>query len=175
MKQPRGFLTLSRRGFAALDEWCERNGVPKSAVVEINAARAIGMPLDELSPQVQRWIPAVPERAPAAPPPGFVSPEQPEQPEEPPPRRAPPRSPAPGKRQVSDRTLAQMLEKRLSGVRAFQVFMRRLGPGDVFYASAMAFGADDNIVEAKASAMAAEDALVQLLANLDQATASEDL
>jgi hypothetical protein len=167
MKQPRGFLTLSRRAFLALDEWCERNGVPKSAVVEIHAARAIGMPLTELSESVQRWIPNVPERADAAPPP------EPEPPPEEPKRRTP--IATPGKRAVSDRTLAQMLERRLGGVRAFQVFMRRLGPGDVFYASAMAFGADDNIVEAKASAMAAEDALVQLLANLDQATASEDL
>lgn len=77
-------------------------------------------------------------------------------------------------REVSDRTLAELLTKRLRGLRAFQLFARRLGPGDVVYVSALAFGADGNVVEAKASALELEDAMVQLLAALEQATAPED-
>lgn len=41
------------------------------------------------------------------------------------------------------------------------------------YLSAFALDANDKVVEAKASAMAFADALTQLLANLDQATAPE--
>lgn len=74
-------------------------------------------------------------------------------------------------REISDRTLAQLLQRRLRGARCFQVFLRRLGPHDVVYASALAWGPDDNIVEVKASALELEDVLVQLLANLDIATA----
>jgi hypothetical protein len=75
---------------------------------------------------------------------------------------------------ISDQTLAELLEERLRGARAFQLFCRRLGPHDVVYTSALAFGADDNIVEVKASAMTLRDSLVQLLQNLDLATAPEE-
>lgn len=76
--------------------------------------------------------------------------------------------------QLSDRTLAEQLFRRLRGGRVFQVFMRRLGPGDVVYASALAFDADENVVEVKASALDPEAALVQLLNGIDQATAPEE-
>ncbi len=76
--------------------------------------------------------------------------------------------------QISDLTLAELLEQRLRGTRAFQLFCRRLGPNDVVYTSALAFGGDDNIVETKASSMRLRDALVQLFSNLDQATAPEE-
>lgn len=72
--------------------------------------------------------------------------------------------------QFSDRTLAEQLARRLRGARVFQLFARKLGPGDVVYVSALAWDADENIVEAKASAMTLEHALAQLLANLDTAT-----
>jgi hypothetical protein len=75
---------------------------------------------------------------------------------------------------ISDRTLAELLFKRLRGARAFQLFARKLGPSDVVYISALAWGSDDNIVEAKASADDPASALVQLLLNLDTATAPED-
>jgi len=75
---------------------------------------------------------------------------------------------------LSDRTLAELLAKRLRAVRCFQLFARRLGPNDVVYVSALAFGADDKVVEAKASAMTLDEALVNLLLNLDQATAPEE-
>jgi hypothetical protein len=75
---------------------------------------------------------------------------------------------------LSRATLAMTLELELRGLRVFQVFMRRLGPADVVYVSALAWGADDNIVECKASAMSLSAALEQLLSNLDQATAPED-
>lgn len=76
--------------------------------------------------------------------------------------------------QLSDRTIAEQLARRLRGGRAFQVFMRRLGPGDVVYVSALAWDADENIVEIKASADELETALVQLFRNIDQATAPEE-
>lgn len=75
---------------------------------------------------------------------------------------------------LSDRTLAEGLARRLRGARVFQIFCRRLGPNDVVYTSALAFGADDKVVEAKASAMTLDEALVNLLLNLDQATAPEE-
>lgn len=75
---------------------------------------------------------------------------------------------------ISDRTLAEHLTKRLRGVRAFQVFLRRLGPGDVVYASAWAWSPDGKVVEVKASAIDAEEAVIQLFRNLDQATAPEE-
>lgn len=75
---------------------------------------------------------------------------------------------------VSDQTLAQLLKRRLRGSRAFQIFARRLGPHDVVYVSALAWGPDDNIVEVKASAMELEDALLQLFQNLDLATQPEE-
>lgn len=75
---------------------------------------------------------------------------------------------------ISDRTLAELVKRRLRGARCFQVFMRKLGPHDVTYVSALAFDSDGNIVEAKASAMELDDALVQLLLNLDTATAPEE-
>lgn len=76
--------------------------------------------------------------------------------------------------QLSDKTLAEQLARRLRGGRAFQVFLRRLGPGDVVYVSALAWGADGNIVEIKASADELDTALVQLFRNIDQATAPEE-
>lgn len=73
------------------------------------------------------------------------------------------------------RTIAAELEAELAGTRVFQLFVRHLGPDDVFYASAFALDANGNVVEAKASAMELRDALTLLLTNLDQATAPEDL
>jgi hypothetical protein len=75
---------------------------------------------------------------------------------------------------ISDRTGAEFIRDRLRGVRAFQVFIRRLGPNDVVYASALAWGPDGNVVEAKASADELDIALQQLFLNLDQATAPEE-
>lgn len=74
---------------------------------------------------------------------------------------------------ISRRTLAAELRRELAGARAFQVFLRRLGPNDVVYASALAFDQNGNVVEVKASADALDDALLQLLSNLDIATAPE--
>lgn len=71
---------------------------------------------------------------------------------------------------ISDQTLAELLERRLQGVRAIQLFCRQLGPHDVTYVSAMALDPRDRVVEVKATAMELGDALVQLFANLDQAT-----
>ncbi len=55
-------------------------------------------------------------------------------------------------------------------MRVFQLFARKLGPNDVTYVSALAMDPRDRVVEAKATAMELGDALVQLFANLDQAT-----
>lgn len=71
---------------------------------------------------------------------------------------------------ISDRTLAELLVDRLRERRAFQLFVRRLGPNDVVYASAWAFGRDGNHLECRASAMDPVEAILQLLQNLDQAT-----
>ena len=67
-------------------------------------------------------------------------------------------------------TLAAELQAELEGARVFQLFARKLGPNDVTYVSAMALDPRDRVVEVKASAMELGDALVQLFANLDQAT-----
>lgn len=75
---------------------------------------------------------------------------------------------------ISDRSLAEQLARRLRSVGAFQIFLRKLGPNDVVYASSLAFDAAGDVIEARASAIDLEDALVALLANLDQATAPED-
>jgi hypothetical protein len=75
---------------------------------------------------------------------------------------------------VSDRTLAELLVERLRGRRAFQLFLRRLGPKDVVYASTWSFGADGNHLECRASAIDPVEAIVQLLQNLDQAYANDD-
>lgn len=75
---------------------------------------------------------------------------------------------------VSDRTLAELLARRLRGGRVFQLFARKLGPNDVVFVSAMAFAADDNIVRCSGTAEELEDALVQLFAAIDQATAPEE-
>jgi hypothetical protein len=75
---------------------------------------------------------------------------------------------------ISDRTLAELLFQRLRGQRAFQVFIRKLGPHDVVYISALAWDRDENIVEVKASADNPASALEQLFRNLDTATAPED-
>lgn len=75
---------------------------------------------------------------------------------------------------ISRRTLCELLARELRGGRAFQLFARRLGPDDVVYVSALGWGADDNIVEVRASSMSLEHALEQLLNNLDLATAPEE-
>jgi len=67
-------------------------------------------------------------------------------------------------------TLAAELQAELEGARVFQLFARKLGPQDVTYVSAMALDPRDRVVEVKASAMELGDALIQLFANLDQAT-----
>ena len=67
-------------------------------------------------------------------------------------------------------TLAEELQAELEGARVFQLFARKLGPNDVTYVSAMALDPRDRVVEVKASAMELGDALIQLFANLDQAT-----
>ena len=71
-------------------------------------------------------------------------------------------------------TIAEELEAELAGARVFQLFARRLGPGDVMYVSALAYDERENVVEARATAMTLADALMQLFANLDQATQPED-
>jgi hypothetical protein len=75
---------------------------------------------------------------------------------------------------LSDRTVAEWLERRYRGARMFQSFQRRLGPNDVVYLSAWCWGADGKMVEVKASAMSFVDAFVQLLRNADQATTPEE-
>jgi hypothetical protein len=67
-------------------------------------------------------------------------------------------------------TLAAELQAELDGARVFQLFARKLGPHDVTYVSALALDARDRVVEVKATAMELGDALIQLFANLDQAT-----
>lgn len=76
--------------------------------------------------------------------------------------------PRPGRR--SRATIAAELQAELDGARVFQLFARNLGPNDVTYVSALALDPCDRVVEVKASAMELGDALVQLFANLDQAT-----
>lgn len=61
-KQPRAFISVTNKLDVELEKWCAANKVPKSAVVEIVAARAIGMPLDELPEPVRRYVHLVPER-----------------------------------------------------------------------------------------------------------------
>lgn len=75
---------------------------------------------------------------------------------------------------ISDRTLAELVARRLRGGRVFQLFARKLGPNDVVFVSAMAFDADDKIVRCSGTAEELEDALVQLFAAIDQATAPEE-
>lgn len=62
-KAPRKSLSVSGLFFKKLEKWCLAAEVPISAVVEILAARAIGMPMTELPPSVQKFV----ERIPAAP------------------------------------------------------------------------------------------------------------
>lgn len=71
---------------------------------------------------------------------------------------------------VSDRTLAELIAERLRSRRAFRLFAMRLGGSDVVYTSALAWSEDGRVLEVRASAEQFEDALVQLLANLDLAT-----
>jgi hypothetical protein len=80
-----------------------------------------------------------------------------------------PVAPIASKASKTDRELAEALMRRLRGVRCFQLFLRKLGPEDSIYASALACDADGYTVEAKASAEELDVALVMLLANLDQA------
>ena len=82
-----------------------------------------------------------------------------------------PEEPAIPKRARRSRaTIAAELQAELEGARVFQLFCRQLGPHDVTYVSALALDPRDRVVEVKASAMELGDALVQLFANLDQAT-----
>ena len=67
-------------------------------------------------------------------------------------------------------TIATELQAELDGARVFQLYARRLGPGDVTYVSAMALDPRDRVVEVKATAMELGAALLQLFANLDRAT-----
>ncbi len=67
-------------------------------------------------------------------------------------------------------TIAAELQSELDGTRVFQLFARKLGPHDVTYVSALALDPRDRVVEVKATAMELGDALIQLFANLDQAT-----
>jgi hypothetical protein len=76
--------------------------------------------------------------------------------------------PRPSRR--SRATIAAELQAELDGARVFQLFARKLGPHDVTYVSALALDPCDRVVEVKATAMELGDALVQLFANLDQAT-----
>jgi hypothetical protein len=76
--------------------------------------------------------------------------------------------------ELSDETLAVLLAKRLRSAKAFQLFVRKLGPNDVIYMSALAWGDGENVVEAKATAPEFEQAFKQLFLNLDQATAPEE-
>jgi hypothetical protein len=76
--------------------------------------------------------------------------------------------PRPGRR--SRATIAAELQAELEGARVFQLFARKLGPNDVTYVSALALDPRDRVVEVKATAMELGDALLQLFANLDQAT-----
>lgn len=60
-KLPRKHVSITGALGDRLEKWCAANGdVPLSAVVEITAARAIGMRLDELPESVQRWASRVP-------------------------------------------------------------------------------------------------------------------
>jgi hypothetical protein len=86
----------------------------------------------------------------------------PHDPEDPAPR------PHPGRR--SRATIAAELQAELESARVFQLFARKLGPNDVTYVSALALDPRDRVVEVKATAMEFGDTLLQLFANLDQAT-----
>ncbi len=79
-----------------------------------------------------------------------------------------PATPARGRRLRA--TIAEELQAELEGARVFQLFARKLGPPDVTYVSALALDPRDRVVEVKATAMELGDALIQLFANLDQAT-----
>lgn len=72
------------------------------------------------------------------------------------------------------KTIAEDLAGELREARAFQIFARRLGPNDVVYVSLLGWGRDENVVEAKASAMTLEAALEQAILNLNHATATEE-
>lgn len=61
-KAPRASLSVSGGCFEKLEAWCKERDIPISAVVEIIAARAIGMPLSQLPKTTQRWIEKVPEK-----------------------------------------------------------------------------------------------------------------
>lgn len=75
---------------------------------------------------------------------------------------------------MTDRELAQLVTRRLRGARAFQLFLRKLGPRDSVYGSALAWDQHSNVVEARASAEGLEETLVQLFANLDAAADPEE-
>jgi hypothetical protein len=79
-------------------------------------------------------------------------------------------NPRPHTGRRSRATIAAELQAELEGARVFQLFARKLGPNDVTYVSALALDPRDRVVEVKATAMELGDALIQLFANLDQAT-----
>lgn len=79
-----------------------------------------------------------------------------------------PATPTRGRR--SRATIATELQAELEGARVLQLFARKLGPNDVTYVSALVLDPRDRVVEVKATAMELGDALIQLFANLDQAT-----
>lgn len=49
-------ISVSADMFAAISSAADRAGIPKSAVVEIIAARAIGMPDADLPAAVRAWV-----------------------------------------------------------------------------------------------------------------------
>jgi hypothetical protein len=73
-------------------------------------------------------------------------------------------------RELSDRTLVEQFAKRLSRARVYQLFLLDAGTDSAAYVSAFALGRDGNVVEAKAAGFTIEQALNQLLLNIDQAT-----
>lgn len=54
-------VSVSRETFARLKKRCQKLGVPIGAIVELTAARAIGMPVTELPERVQRWAHLIPD------------------------------------------------------------------------------------------------------------------
>lgn len=76
-------------------------------------------------------------------------------------------------RQLSDHTVAAQLAARIKATKLFQLFVRQLGPRDVWYVSAFAIDASGNVRELKATAADPLEAFEQLFRNLDAGAASE--
>lgn len=74
---------------------------------------------------------------------------------------------------VSDRTLGDLLARRLRGARGVSLYLRDFGDG-VVYGSAWGLTAADAYVEAKASSPSFEQTISQTLLNLDTATQPGD-